>query len=65
MSERTIKYIGNGSYIVGVPARDLTPEEYEAGKKLIEACPTKLYEVPEVKASKKAAPKAEQETGDQ
>lgn len=60
--ERTIKYIGVGLSISGVPARDLTLTEYEKAKPLIEACPQTLYEVPEVKIKK--SPKATEETGD-
>ena len=56
---RTIKYLG-GAYIDGVPARDLTPTEYEKFKAIIEACTVELYEVPEVKPS----PKAKKELGD-
>ena len=50
---RTIKYLG-GAYIDGVPARDLTPTEYEKFKAIIEACTVELYEVPEVKPSRKS-----------
>ena len=57
--DRTIKYLG-GAYIDGVPARDLTPTEYEKFKAIIEACTVELYEVPEVKPS----PKAKKESGD-
>ena len=37
-------YLGGG-YLPGIPARDLTKEEYEQHKATIEACPTLLYEV--------------------
>lgn len=47
MNERTIIYIGSGAYISGVPARNLTPSEYEQYKELIEACPHRLYQLPE------------------
>lgn len=58
--ERTIKYIGDGLSIPGVPARDLSPAEYETYKAAIEVCPSKLYEVP--KAAKKSA-QAKETTG--
>lgn len=45
----TIKYVGNGTHIPGVPARDLTPEEYALHKKIIaaeqKASGVVLYEV--------------------
>lgn len=45
----TAKYVGEGTYIPGVPARDLTKEEYAKHKKTIKvaekaACVT-LYEL--------------------
>lgn len=47
--EKTIKYIGAGSYIDGIPARDLTEIEWETHKDTILLCPTAhdLYCVPE------------------
>jgi hypothetical protein len=45
-NERTIKYIGEGAYLPGVPARDLTPDEYAMHAEAINACPQKLYIVP-------------------
>ena len=50
--DRTVKYVGNGAYINGVPARDLTAEEYETHREAVEACPQKLYEVPKPKPAK-------------
>lgn len=43
-----VEYIGDGSYLPGVPARDLTPDEWKKHKKTILACPTctELYEIP-------------------
>lgn len=45
----TAKYVGDGTAIHGVPARDLTAEEYRTHKKLIKteekASGLKLYEV--------------------
>ena len=45
----TAKYVGNGTYIHGVPARDLTEAEYEKHKKNIKAAEKAagvvLYEV--------------------
>lgn len=40
------KYIGNGSYIVGVPARDLEREEFEAltGEEQAAVLASGLYE---------------------
>jgi len=42
-----MKYIGEGSYIHGVPARDLTPAEYRRHRKAIreaeETSGVKLY----------------------
>lgn len=44
-----IKYIGEGAHIYGVPARDLTPDEYNEHKKTILSYPTAadLYRLPE------------------
>lgn len=53
MAERTIKYIGDGRWIPGVPRRDLTLEEYERCKDLIEAAKDTLYKVPKAKARNK------------
>jgi hypothetical protein len=33
----TYQYVGNGDYIHGVPARDLTPEEYTKHQDAIDA----------------------------
>lgn len=44
----TIRYIGEGAFLPGVPARDLTPMEWEQHKEAIMACPHRdaLYEIP-------------------
>lgn len=43
-----VRYIGDGAYLYGVPARDLTPEEYEEYKEVILASPDaeRLYRLP-------------------
>lgn len=40
-----VRYIGQGAYLHGVPARDLTESEYEKHRAAIEACPAELYQV--------------------
>ena len=47
--QEVVEYIGDGSYLPGVPARDLTMAEWKHHKKTILACPTcgELYEIPE------------------
>jgi hypothetical protein len=51
----TIKYVGNGTFIHGVPARDLSEAEYKTHKKAIKAAEKAanvvLYEVIEGTAS--------------
>lgn len=44
-----VRYVGDGSWLMGVPARDLTPEEWERHKALILSSPQAraLYEVPD------------------
>lgn len=44
-----VKYIGDGAFLPGVPARTLTAAEWKHHKKTILACPTctELYEIPE------------------
>lgn len=53
--KRVVRYIGDGAYLFGVPARDLTQAEWEQHKALILSSPhaTQLYEIPE---GDKAAP---------
>jgi len=43
------KYIGNGHYIEGVPAGDLTEEEYEAIPEKFKGLAEKLYQAAEPK----------------
>lgn len=58
-TERTVKYVGNGAWLSGVPARDLTMKEYEACKAQIEQCTQQLYVVPEPPKTTKASSKNE------
>lgn len=44
------KYIGKGHYIEGVPARDLTEEEYEAIPEKFKGLAEKLYKAEEPKS---------------
>lgn len=50
MKTLIVKYIGEGSYIDGIPARDLTEAEWETYKETILLCPTAhdLYKLPKV-----------------
>lgn len=43
-----MRYIGDGSYLFGVPARDLTQAEWNEHKALILTSPhaSQLYEIP-------------------
>jgi len=45
---RVVRYIGDGSYLFGVPARDLTQAEWNEHKALILTSPhaSQLYEIP-------------------
>lgn len=54
-----VEYIGGGSYLPGVPARDLTIPEWKHHKKAILASPqaTELYDIPE---EERPAPKEEE-----
>lgn len=49
---QTVRYVGDGAWLMGVPARDLTPEEWEQHKALILSSPQAraLYEVPDEKS---------------
>ncbi len=46
---QTVRYVGDGAWLMGVPARDLAPEEWERHKALILSSPQAraLYEVPD------------------
>ncbi len=46
---QTVRYVGDGSWLMGVPARDLSPEEWERHKPVILSSPQAraLYEVPD------------------
>ena len=46
---QTVRYVGDGSWLMGVPARDLSPEEWERHKPVILGSPQAraLYEVPD------------------
>jgi hypothetical protein len=43
-----VRYIGDGAYLFGVPARDLTPEEWSQHKALILTSPQarEMYDIP-------------------
>jgi len=56
-NKRVVKFLG-GAVIDGVPARDLTTDEYEKHKERIEECPTVLYELPK-KATKNSSKDSE------
>lgn len=59
-----LKYVGDGAYILGVPARDLTDDEEKEHRALIreqqKASGLTLYEKPEEKPEKDA-PKRDKE----
>lgn len=44
-----VRYIGDGAYLFGVPARDLTPEEWARHKALILSSPQarEMYDIPD------------------
>lgn len=54
----TVKYVGNGTFIHGVPARDLSDAEYKTHKKAIKAAQKAanvvLYEVDEETTTEQA-----------
>ena len=53
--QEVIEYIGDGAYLPGVPARDLTEKEWNHHKRAILASPnaTQLYDIPEDELPKK------------
>lgn len=63
--EVVLKYVGGGTFIIGIPARDLTAAEVKEHGGMVELCKTGLYErvAPPVekpmKAKKKKTAKAE------
>lgn len=42
--EVVLKYIGGGTFIIGIPARDLTAAEVKEHGGIVELCKTGLYE---------------------
>lgn len=42
--EIVLKYIGGGTFIIGIPARDLTAAEVKEHGGVVELCKTGLYE---------------------
>lgn len=63
--QEVVEYIGDGSYLPGVPARDLTAPEWRHHKKTILASPdaARLYDIPEEDLPEKPKEEATQEDG--